>query len=70
MLTERLKHLRISKNLKQRDIADAIHTSDRQYRRYESGENEPTASVLISIADYYDVTIDYLVGRSDDPTRH
>ena len=70
MFTERLKQLRVLRTLKQRDIADALHISDRQYRRYESGENEPTASVLISIADYFDVSLDYLVGRSDDPTRH
>ena len=37
----------------------------RSYRRYEAGEREPGVTALIRIADYYGVTIDYLVGRTD-----
>ena len=36
------------------------------YVRYERGEREPTASVLVRIADFYNVTTDYLLGRSDE----
>lgn len=35
------------------------------YRRYEKNEREPTASVLVQMANFYDVSLDYLVGRSD-----
>ena len=35
------------------------------YQFYEYGKNEPTASVLIALADFFDVSLDYLVGRSD-----
>ncbi len=38
----------------------------KSYCRYESGEREPTASVLVRIADFYNVTTDYLLGRSDE----
>lgn len=39
------------------------------YQYYEYGRSEPTASVLISLADFLDVSLDYLVGRSDEPGR-
>ena len=39
----------------------------RAYQYYERGQREPTASVLIALADYFDVSIDYLVGRTDNP---
>ena len=38
----------------------------RSYRRYEAGEREPDASTLVRMADFYDVTTDYLLGRSDE----
>ncbi len=37
------------------------------YRRYESGEREPTATVLWKMADVFEVSVDYLIGRSDEP---
>ena len=40
------------------------------YQRYEYGEREPSFQKLIALADYFDVSLDYLVGRSDDPSRH
>ncbi len=69
-LSERLIELKESKNLLQKDIAKSINLSLRSYQRYEYGEREPTSSILIKIADYFNVSLDYLVGRSDDPTRH
>lgn len=38
------------------------------YQRYEYGERSPSFDCLIALADFYDVSLDYLVGRSDDPT--
>lgn len=69
-LNERLKDLRISKGLSQKQLSSEIGVSDRNYQRYEYGEREPVASTLIALADYFDVSIDYLVGRTDDPKRY
>ena len=43
-----------------------IDISMSAYCNYEQGKREPTASVLVRMADYYDVSLDYLLGRSDD----
>lgn len=69
-LNEKLKILRTRKNILQQEIADKIGLSLRSYQRYEKGEREPTVSILIAFADYYDVSLDYLVGRSDNPERN
>lgn len=65
-LAERLKELRKGKNLRQEDVAKALDIAVRSYCRYEYGEREPNVSVLWRMADFYGVTIDYLVGRSED----
>lgn len=62
-LSERLKELRKERNLRQEDIAAALRLSLSAYCRYEQGKREPTASVLETIADYYNVSVDYLLGR-------
>lgn len=67
---ERLNELKIAKNVLQKDIPQNTNISLRAYQYYERGEREPNMSALISIADYFDVSLDYLVGRSDDPARH
>ncbi len=66
---ERLKELRIYRNLTQKEIADSIGMAPVAYQRYEYGTREPAYQKLIALADYFDVSLDYLVGRSDDPTR-
>ena len=68
--SEKLKDLRSEHKITQAQLAAAIGVTDRACRRYESGENEPTLSVLQSMADYFNVSVDYLIGRSDDPARH
>ncbi len=61
--SDRLKELRKSKNLTQKQMSEVLHTTLRQYQRYESGDQTTTLDNLIKIADYFDVSIDYLVGR-------
>ena len=68
--SERIIELKNSRNLLQKDIAQAINITIRQYYRYEKGQTQPTLPVLLALADYFDVSIDYLVGRSDDPKRY
>ena len=68
--SERLIELRKTRNLTQKQIYEAVGMSPLGYQRYEYGAREPAYKNLIALADYFDVSLDYLVGRSDDPTRH
>ena len=67
---DKLKQLRSQKKVKQSDVSALLSISTRNYQRYEYGLNEPNIDGLILLADYFDVSLDYLVGRSDDPTVH
>lgn len=62
-LSEALMHLRKTRGLKQQEVADGLGISLRAYQYYERGEREPQASLLIRMADYFDVSLDELVGR-------
>ena len=62
----RIRELREEKNLSQEDVAKAIGTNQRNIGRWEKNENEPTAGFLLKLADFFGVSIDYLLGRSDD----
>jgi transcriptional regulator with XRE-family HTH domain len=60
---ERLSQLQNEKNFLKKDIAKSIGVTYRHYQRYENGEAEPTLNVIIKLANYFGVSIDYLVGR-------
>ena len=66
MKLQRLRDLREDHDLKQTDIADYLHISQRTYSHYETGSRNIPIEMLIRLADYYDTTIDYLVGRTDN----
>ena len=61
--SENLKKLRNSKKIMQSTLAEYCKVSVRQIIRYEQGVSEPTLSVLISLADFFNVSLDELVGR-------
>ena len=65
--SRRLLELRSQRKLSQSAAAKNLEIGSRTYQYYESGEREPTLSVLIRMADYYGVSLDYLAGRSDVP---
>lgn len=65
-LPKRLLELRRERKLTQEITAKELEISMKSYCRYETGEREPTASTLVRMADFYDVTLDYLVGRSNE----
>ncbi|MCL2412291.1 MAG: helix-turn-helix domain-containing protein [Treponema sp.] len=67
--SDRLKELRKSKKITQKQIAVGIGVSERNYQSFEYGEFSPNQNNLIKIADYFDVSADYLLGRSDNPVR-
>ena len=64
---ERLTALQQRKNITKQDVYTAVGLSRDAYYRYEKGEREPAAPLLIALADYFDVSLDYLVDRSDNP---
>ena len=66
----RLKELRKGKGLKQTDLAALLEVVPRQYQRYERNEQPLSMEGWILLADFYNVSLDYLVGRSDDPKRY
>jgi len=65
---KRLRELRKLHNLTYDVLAEVIGVSVRAYRHYETGDREPRVDALIALANYFGVTIDYLVGRSDQST--
>ena len=65
-LSDRLLALRQERNISQKSLVKEMGLALNTYVRYERGEREPTASVLVQIADFYGVTLDYLVGRSEE----
>lgn len=65
----RLKQLRHSQNVMSKTMAELLQITPRNYQRYETGEVDPPTSKTIRLADYFDVSLDYLVGRSDNPKR-
>ena len=60
---QRLKDLREDRDLKQADIARLLRTSQPQYSRYETGERELPIRHLVTLADFYQVSADYILGR-------
>lgn len=64
---ERLTELQTNRHLSKKDIFTACKISRVAYYRYESGERMPTYEALLALADYFNVSIDYLVGRTDNP---
>lgn len=66
---ERLKRMREQNRMKQCVLSELCGLNRNAIKRYEAGKAEPTVSSLESIADYFDVSIDYLLGRSDYPKK-
>lgn len=63
----RLRDLRLNQGLSQKVIADYLGCSTVVYSRYETGSREPSMDTLMRLADYFNVSIDYLTGKSDIP---
>ena len=64
----RLKALRKSRHITQIKLAMDLNMSQNTISRYESGEREPGIAEMIAIADYFHVSLDYLLERTDNPT--
>ena len=66
----RLRGLREDKDLNQTQIAKMLGMSQTGYSKYETGENDIPTEILIKLARYYDTSIDYLLGETDNPKRY
>lgn len=66
---QRMKQLRKEKKLKQQQLADQFSVKLRTYQGYEYGESYPEVAKLVAIADFFDVSLDYLMGRSEVRSR-
>ena len=64
-LAKRLRELRKEKNMTQEELAQVLGFSTNGYQRYELDERDPVAPAIVSMADFFQVSADYLLGRSD-----
>lgn len=65
-ICERIRGLREDNDLTQTNMAEILHISQRSYSHYENGTRNLPVEIFIKIADYYNVSLDYLAGRKTD----
>ena len=65
MFNNRLRLLRTERGLTQRQMADMLGLTERNYQRYESDSPMPRYKMLLELADYFGVSLDYLFGRTE-----
>ena len=70
ILSERVLSLRKSANISQKELGTSVGVSYFSIGKIEKGERAASIEVLCALADFFNVSLDYLVGRSDDPKRH
>ena len=66
ILAERLSLLRKERDMTQKEVSQELGISLNSYQRYETDEREPTAPILVQMAKFYNVSLDYLVGLTDE----
>lgn len=66
---ECLRELRKKRKLKQSTVAQSLGITVQTYSNYELGQREPPFATLLKLADYFNVTVDYLLGRDPDITK-
>ena len=65
MKFQRIQDLRTDADLSQKQLSEILHVSQRSYSHYETGSRNIPVEMLIRLANYYDISVDYLVGRTD-----
>ena len=66
----RIKELRTAKSMSMAQVSKELNIPYTTYVNYEKGEREPNSEMLIRIANYFNVTVDYLIGRTDNNSRN
>lgn len=64
MFSDILKELRTNANLTQEELAKKFNITDTAISKYETGDREPTFDILIRMSDYFNVSIDYMLGKT------
>ena len=70
IFSTKFKEIRISNNITQKQLADFLGISERSYQNYEYGNREPNFDITVKLANYLEVSVDYLLGRTDNPNSH
>lgn len=70
MVYRRIRDLRTDRDLNQQQVADYLGMSQTGYSKYEVGTNDIPTPILIKLARFYNVSIDYLLGETDIPNRY
>ena len=65
MTFQRIQDLRTDADMSQKQLSEILHISQRSYSHYETGSRNIPVEMLIRLANYYDISVDYLVGRTD-----
>lgn len=66
MKFQHIQDLRIDADMSQRELSEILHISQRSYSHYETGSRNIPIEMLIRLANYYEISLDYLVGRTDN----
>ena len=69
MVYKRIRDLREDKDLTQKDLAKALNCSQQVYSNYELGQRDIPTDILIRLALFYNVSVDYILGLSENPNR-
>jgi len=67
--SDRLKELRTSRSLTQKQMGEVLGCTERYYQKIEYGKVKFSQDNLIKIADFFDISVDYLLGRTDNPQK-
>ena len=65
MKFQRIQDLRTDADMSQKQLSEILHISQRSYSHYETGSRNIPVEMLIRLANYYDISVDYLLGRTD-----
>ena len=67
---QRIRDLREDRDLKQRQVAEVLNCSQQVYSNYELGQRDIPTDVLIKLSNFYSVSVDYLLGLTNNPKRN
>ena len=70
MVYHRIRDLRTDHDLSQKQVAEYLGMSQTGYSKYEVGTNDIPSQILIRLAQFYNVSVDYLLGETDNPNRY